>query len=288
MLAFGMDWSLSCDKLQWLIIDAQAVHFRHTSLFQQWWVAFHDLSGEVVRWKYSFHWRMEHSQITLDLDRFESFCELHYCTPACQGVLFGRRFWADHWVVPRSRARRGDGDTLRFGVAKCPQQSVRCRKSCASWRINMNQLINYLSARAGFRRKEFNGINGYEKSIKTSRQQDTCYAALSEVCLPQQISPAFFWYSCMWRCDALFGSYKIHWSHLDEVRQAATKVPHNGFVTKWSKWTTPRILEHLDGWRRRGGSKVNVVKVQNRFLQDLDHELDLIRLYISNSLTCMV
>ena len=72
------------------------------------------------------------------------------------------------------KSKAGDGDALRFGVAKVTSiKASRCRKPCASWRINMNQLTNYLSARAGFRRKEFNGINGYEKSRKKSPDSKT-------------------------------------------------------------------------------------------------------------------
>ena len=186
---------------------------------QQWWVAFHDLSGEVVRWKYSFHWRMERSQITLDLDRFypsESFGELHYCTVLPPFQTPGPRsfIWTTVLSRPLScatvKSKAGDGDTLRFGVAKWPQESVRCRKPCASWRINMNQLINYLSARAGFRRKEFNGINGYEKSIKRHSSKTLAMQPFRNSVYLSRSLLLFFWYSCMWRCDALFGSYKIH------------------------------------------------------------------------------
>lgn len=108
------------------------------------------------------------------------------------------------------KSKAGDGDTLRFGVAKWPQESVRCRKPCASWRINMNQLINYLSARAGFRRKEFNGINGYEKSIKRHSSKTLAMQPFRNSVYLSRSLLLFFWYSCMWRCDALFGSYKIH------------------------------------------------------------------------------
>ena len=100
--------------------SAQDIAFRKLQSFEAA-ADSNDLSGEVAlgtcmiqRWKYSFHWRrMEHSQITLDLEHAPiwKFCELHIARQIIssldQGVLFGQWFWADHWVVPRSRARRG-------------------------------------------------------------------------------------------------------------------------------------------------------------------------------------
>lgn len=152
----------------------------------------------------------------------------------------------------------------------------------------MNQLINYLWARAGFRRKEFNGINGYEKSRKKSRQQDTCYAALSELCIPQQISPAFFWCSCMWRCDALFGSYKIH-----PPKPILMKCdrPQRKFHTV-ALWQSGPSELHPESWNtwmdgEEGGFQGECCESTIRVLEDLNYELDLIH-YINISLSCMV
>ena len=246
---------------------------------QQWWVAFHDLSGEVVRWKYSFHWRMERSQITLDLDRFypsESFGELHYCTVLPPFQTPGPRsfIWTTVLSRPLScatvKSKAGDGDTLRFGVAKWPQESVRCRKPCASWRINMNQLINYLSARAGFRRKEFNGINGYEKSIKRHSSKTLAMQPFRNSVYLSRSLLLFFDTAA---CDAAM----LYLAHIRSIHLNPSWWSATGRNESSTQWLCDKVVQvnytqnlGTPGWRR-GGSKVNVVKVQNWGLEDLNY-----------------